>query len=153
MKIVFKTQQLTLINILLLSMVLVPPNITNATQANKNESLVTIATNNNQTFATLIQQAELLASKSIEQKFLETQDVTEVSVTVVGERNGQEVPLLFAKVSRFDWQAEPKIQHWAKYFGGAEVLLGFLEPKPQTRTTPVKKRTVVPKSFRSRIDD
>jgi hypothetical protein len=29
---------------------------------------------------------------------------TEIAVTILGDRQGQQVPLLFSKVSRSDWQ-------------------------------------------------
>lgn len=84
-----------------------------------------LASGNNQTFTNLMQQAETLAINSITQEFAQLSTVTEVAVTIIGERNGQEVPVLFSKVSRLSWQTEPNIQMWTKYFTKAAVLLGF----------------------------
>lgn len=84
-----------------------------------------LASGNNQTFTNLMQQAETLAIDSIRQEFAQQSTVTEVAVTIIGERNGQEVPVLFSKVSRLNWQTEPNIQMWTKYFTKAAVLLGF----------------------------
>jgi hypothetical protein len=92
-------------------------------------------TQGNQNFTTSIQQAELLVSKSIDQEFNRLSTVTEIEITVVGERNGQEVPLLSTKVTRQDWQAQPKIQLWTNYFTKAEILLGFNLPS-KTRFKP-----------------
>lgn len=91
----------------------------------------TLSSNGNQTFITLMQQAESLASNLIEQGFAEKSSVTEVFVTIIGERNGQQVPLLFSKVSRSDWQTEPKVQRWTRYSAKAAALLGFNEMQSQ----------------------
>lgn len=91
-----------------------------------------LASNSNQSFKSLMQQAELLATDSITQEFARQHSVTAVAVTVIGERNGQQVPILIAKVSRLDWQTQPNIQLWTKYFAKAAILLGF-KPLPKTK--------------------
>lgn len=110
---------------------------TNATpvKAETKQSNFTLRADSNQTFETLVQQAESLASKLIKQGFAEKSSVTEVSVTIMGERNGQEVPLLLSRVSRSSWQTEPKIQRWSRYFDTA-MLLGFLQPQNPQNTLP-----------------
>ncbi len=93
---------------------------------------ISLKTAKNQSFANLMQQAELTANTLISQEFAQASPVTEVGVTINGERNGQEVPLLSARVSRTNWQAQPKIQSWTNYFTKAEILLGFNQlPKTQ----------------------
>jgi hypothetical protein len=89
---------------------------------------VNLNTEKNQSFASLMSKAELAANNSITQQFNQS-TVTEVGITVVGERNGQAVPLLFTRVSRADWQAQPKIKSWTKYFTKAAILLGFNLPQ------------------------
>lgn len=110
----------------------------------------TISSNGDQNFQTLVQQAESLASNSIKQGFAENSSITEVSVTVVGENNGQEVPLLFVTASRSNWQAEPKVKRWTRYFSTA-VLLGFLNPQNPQATSRVK-RTIASKSTKSKLE-
>lgn len=105
---------------------------------------LTLSSDVSQTFDSLVQQAESLASQSIKQGFAEQPSIQKVLVTVTGERNGQEVPLLFTKVSRLEWQAEPKIQRWTTYFGRAAVLLGFSKPRLLPATSPLP--PVQPKS-------
>lgn len=90
---------------------------------------VNLNTEKNQSFASLMSQAELAATNSITQQFNRLSTVTEVGITVIGERNGQAVPLLFTRVSRADWQAQPKIKPWTKYFTKAAILLGFNLPQ------------------------
>jgi hypothetical protein len=87
-----------------------------------------------QNFEALMRQAESIALEFIEQSFAESPSVTEVSVMVVGEHNGQEVPLLSSRVSRSSWQAEPRLHAWTQYFGSAEILLGFIKPQQPVAT-------------------
>lgn len=101
-----------------------------------------LASGNNQTFTNLMQQAETLVIDSITQEFAQQSTVTEVAVTIIGERNGQEVPILFSKVSRLDWQTKSNIQMWTKYFTKAAVLLGFNQ-LPKTNTDAIGQLPIV----------
>ncbi|NJR51705.1 MAG: hypothetical protein HC780_21120 [Leptolyngbyaceae cyanobacterium CSU_1_3] len=78
-----------------------PPASAEAIQAN-----LTLEAESSLTFRALIQQAELLAEKSISQAF-EQPNVSEVLIRVAGDRYGQSVPLLTVKVMRSDWQKIP----------------------------------------------
>lgn len=88
----------------------------------------TVRSEPNQSFSTLIQQAESLATSFIEQGFAEDTSVTEISVNILGERNGQQVPLLASRVARSNWQNQPQIRPWTRYFRASAVLLGFRKP-------------------------
>jgi len=88
----------------------------------------TLRSQPNQTFTTLMQEAEALATTLVEQGFTE-ENVTEVSVNILGERHGQQVPLLSSRVSRTDWQKQPGIEQWTRYFRASGVLLGFFKPE------------------------
>ncbi|MBW4663135.1 MAG: hypothetical protein KME01_02880 [Chroococcus sp. CMT-3BRIN-NPC107] len=85
----------------------------------------TLNTQSNGSYRGLVQQAESLAEKLIEEAFARNPRLTEVGVSIIGERNGQEVPLLAAKVSRNNWQETPQMQAWTQYFSDSAVLLGF----------------------------
>ena len=86
-------------------------------------------------FATLLQQAESVVRNSVEKTFGENPNLTDVSITIVGEHNGAVVPLLSTTVSRANWLVKPNIQAWSQYFSTAEVLLGFRKPlTPATST-------------------
>lgn len=98
---------------------------------------ISLNTEENQSFNNLMQQAESTAISLINQEFNRLSKVTEVGIIVSGERNGQEVPLLSSRVSRTDWQAQPRIQSWTKYFTKAEILLGFNLPQ-KTKPNPPK---------------
>ncbi|PPS42709.1 hypothetical protein [Chroococcidiopsis sp. TS-821] len=88
----------------------------------------TLRSQPNQTFTTLMQEAEAMAATLVEQGFAED-NVTEVAVNILGERHGQQVPLLSSKVTRADWQKQPGIQQWTRYFRTSAVLLGFYKPE------------------------
>ena len=83
----------------------------------------------NQKFDTLMQQAESTAINLIDQEFNRVSKITEVGIIVSCDRNGQVVPILSSRVSRTNWQAQPSIESWTKYFTKAEILLGFNLPQ------------------------
>ena len=97
----------------------------------------TLRAESNQTFTALMQQAEVLAKSLIERGFAESPSITELSVNILGERNGQEVPLLFSRVSRFNWQKQPSIRQWTRYLGTSAELLGFKKTQVQQSNSPV----------------
>lgn len=101
-----------------------------------------LSSQGNQNFEALVRQAESVVSNVLGQAFAENPRSTEISVMIVGERNGVIVPLLSANVSRSNWQATPIVQAWTRYFSSAEVLLGFATPRrvsplPATSFDPV----------------
>lgn len=79
-------------------------------------------------FTMLMQQAESQTSQLIQQEFERKSKVTEITVTVVGDRNGQQVPLLHTKVSRVDWRSQPVLSRWTRYLSNSALLLGFSSP-------------------------
>lgn len=83
----------------------------------------------NQKFNALMQQAESIAINLIDQEFNQVSKITEVGIIVSCDRNGQEVPILSSRVTRTNWQAQPSIESWTKYFTKAEILLGFNLPQ------------------------
>ena len=89
-----------------------------------------LSSQSDRSYKALTQQAESLAEKLIEQAFAQKPQLIEVAVSIIGERNGQEVPLLATKVSRANWQANPQIQAWTQYFSASAVLLGFNQVQP-----------------------
>jgi hypothetical protein len=83
-------------------------------------------------FATLMQQANAIANDLINQSFADP-STTQVSLKVLGEREGQIAPLLSVNVSRQDWQTRSSVQQWARYFGGSTTLLGFNRSPDRTQ--------------------
>lgn len=86
---------------------------------------MTLDADGDQTFESLVQQAESLAINFIQQGFAESPSVTEVSVTISGERSGQFAPIVVVNVARADWQRLPVPQEWMRYVEVSASLLGL----------------------------
>lgn len=115
------------------------------------ERSLLLSSNNNQSFKTFLQQAEDLAINSIEQEFTVNHEVTEVSITILGESNGQIAPLLRSNVSRTQWQRDARISRWTKYFTvNSGVLLGFYNSSA-SHSSPSQTPQVVP--VRTRVEN
>lgn len=117
-------------------------NSTRNQTANLKQIDYTLVVQQGQTFAQLIRQAELQATNLVEQEFAADPNIAEISINIVGDRAGQQAPLLQARVSRASWQQQPTIRQWTKYFATSAVLLGFNNPErtpsaaPENPTTP-----------------
>lgn len=103
-------------------------------------------------FARLMQQAESQTSKLIQQEFERKPKVTEITVTVVGDRNGQQVPLLHTQVSRVDWRSQPVLSQWTRYFSNSALLLGF-SSSPNGTATASQRTFAVNTARRLKEDD
>jgi hypothetical protein len=90
----------------------------------KNRQIERLVNAQGNDFATLMRQADTIARDLLNQSFADP-TTTEVSLKVLGEREGQIAPLLSVSVSRQDWQNRSSVQQWARYFGGSTTLLGF----------------------------
>jgi hypothetical protein len=102
-------------------------NFTSSALASTQQLNLSIRSKENQSFQNLMQEAEALATNSIYQIFQSNYNVTNITVNVIGEHYGQQVPLLSVTVSQANWQKDPQIKSWVKYFSGSERLLGFAE--------------------------
>lgn len=112
------------------------PNSQDRQDARTRQINFTLNTQSAQTFADLMQQAELVATNLIQQGFAQSSSVQEMSVSILAERNGQEAPLLMSNVSRPDWQKQPIIPQWTRYFYSSAALLGFLNPSSDPSSSP-----------------
>ncbi|MBD1840772.1 hypothetical protein H6F78_06930 [Coleofasciculus sp. FACHB-64] len=104
--------------------------------------------NTNQSFEDVLEQAESIASNSVEQGFAQNPEVTQIYIRIFGDVKGQVAPLLFSKVYRSDWQTEPKIDRWIRYFDNSGLLLGFYNNSSNSSSPPIP-----PTSTFSREDD
>jgi hypothetical protein len=96
--------------------------------AETKESYLTLNSDDSQSYANLVQQAEELAALSIARQFEENPALTEVTVIVTADRSRQFVPVLRSRVSRSQWQKNSRIEQWTRYFADAKLLLGFIDP-------------------------
>ena len=98
----------------------------------------TLSSQGSGSYEVLVRQAEQTAESLVRQSFIDNPALTEVSVRILGEHNGSEVPVLYVTVARSVWQNNPDIRTQARYFGrSSAVLLGFLQPQAiQTAALP-----------------
>ncbi|TAG92134.1 MAG: hypothetical protein EAZ09_16395 [Oscillatoriales cyanobacterium] len=116
--------------LLLSALILVTINFTSSTSialAETKETYLTVNSDDSQSFASLVQQAEDLAKESIAQEFQNNPGLTEVTVIVTADRSRRMVPVLRSRVSRNQWQKDARIEQWTRYFADAKYLLGFRE--------------------------
>lgn len=116
--------------LLLSALILVTINFTSSTSialAETKESYLTLNSDDSQSFASLVQQAEDLAKESIAQEFQNNPGLTEVTVIITADRSRRMVPVLRSRVSRNQWQKDSRIEQWTRYFADAKYLLGFRE--------------------------
>ncbi len=78
----------------------------------------------NQSFANLLQEAETSVKDTTNQVFRTQTKVTDLSINVLGDKNGELIPLISVTVLRDDWQKGNSILTQAKYFDSAELLTG-----------------------------
>jgi len=71
----------------------------------------------------MVRQAESLMSRTIASEFRNDPALTNIEVVVLGERNGEIVPILAATVSRTQWQEIPQVSAWTEYYGASYALL------------------------------
>ncbi len=90
----------------------------------KNTSLL-IDANDNNSYKNLVEQAEILAQNKINQEFLNNPEITEITITILGERRSQIVPVIRSTVSRAEWQKNANIDDFTRYFADAKLLLKF----------------------------
>ncbi|XZO03820.1 MAG: hypothetical protein ACM65L_08915 [Microcoleus sp.] len=116
--------------LLLSALILVTINFTSSTSialAETKETYLTVNSDDSQSFASLVQQAEDLAKESIAREFQNNPGLTEVTTIVTATRSRRMVPVLRSRVSRNQWQKDSRIEQWTRYFADAKYLLGFRE--------------------------
>lgn len=88
------------------------------------ERVESLDTQPNETYENLMKRAEAMAQAAAQQAFQQP-DVNAVTVTVLGQNQGEIAPILTLAVSRQQWDSEGQTQRWATYFTSARSLLGF----------------------------
>ena len=71
----------------------------------------------------LIDRAESMVSQEIERHFDTDASLAEVKIVVLGNRNGDVIPVLTTTVSRTQWQGNPQVSAWTQYYSSAYALL------------------------------
>ena len=104
-------------------------------QADTKRLDLTIERQPNETYETLLRRAEAAAKAAAQASFDQDDQVTDVSVIMVGQNQGSLAPVLSLEVSR------PNAQSGVKYFTSARALLKF---EDIATTTPDQNRTNSP---------
>lgn len=68
-------------------------------------------------------QAESLAGEAINRHFDQNPDSSTIQVVIMGDRHGEIIPILATTVSRTQWQENPQINAWTKYYSASQALL------------------------------
>ncbi|NJN21975.1 MAG: hypothetical protein HC812_13330 [Leptolyngbya sp. RL_3_1] len=93
------------------------------------------------TQSSLLDQAETLVRQAIATTFGQQSDVNEIEVLVLGDRHGEISPILVTSVSRTQWQADPQVSRWTRYYTeGTHALLqrhSEIEPTAPAATPPL----------------
>lgn len=113
---------------LLLSSLLLLSNGGTPAKAESGYREITILGDRHASFESLVNQAESAAKSTVEQAFSHNPELSELTLTVLGERNGQISVLMTTRISRSDWRQDANIQQWSEYFRSSDVLLGFALP-------------------------
>jgi serine/threonine protein kinase len=92
---------------------------------------VSVSTENVNNFPELMQRSAELATQAISREFELYPQRQELQIAVMGDRNGQEIPLLLAKMTRSQWESNANIGRFANYIIKSESLLASL---PSART-------------------
>lgn len=79
------------------------------------------------THGDLVSQAESLAEAAINRQFGQNSELLKVEVFVLGDRNGETVPILTVTVSRTQWQENPQVDAWTEYYSNSYALLRLHE--------------------------
>lgn len=101
----------------------------------------------------LISQAESMVSREINHYFDANPGLTEVEVVVLGNSNGNVIPILATSVSRTQWQVNPLVSAWTKYYEAHALLQQHGRQPAQITATPSRRSTsVVSQSTSAQFD-
>ncbi|NJO72329.1 MAG: hypothetical protein HC833_00240 [Leptolyngbyaceae cyanobacterium RM1_406_9] len=85
----------------------------------------------------LIAQAESLLGEAIDRQFSQNANLSTLQVDVVGDRHGEMIPVLTVTVSRTQWQANPQVSAWSRYYNASYALLQRHESEETVAIAPV----------------
>lgn len=74
-------------------------------------------------YGDFFRRAEAMAGDEISRQFSQNPNLSEVQVVVVGDRDGEIVPILTTTVSRAQWQETPRVSAWTEYYNASHALL------------------------------
>jgi hypothetical protein len=127
--------------VLAVTLTLIPFRNGQASESVINRQTIEISIDHAVTQSSLLDQAEALVRQTIVATFGQQSDVNEIEVLVLGDRHGEVSPILVTSVSRTQWQADPQVSRWTRYYTeGTHALLqrhGEIEPTAPTAPPPL----------------
>lgn len=73
-------------------------------------------------YSDLVVEAEALANDAVSRQFSQNPGLSTVRVVVLGNRNGEMIPVLETAVSREQWQTNPQVGAWARYYASYGLI-------------------------------
>lgn len=117
------SRSLALATLVGLGLAVVPPLVVPpAAEAYTSRLSLFLVRQSGENFATLVQRSEIVARAAIQRSFDADVLMTDVVITVVGDNQGISVPILMVPVSRSEWQSNPDVRAWARYFEASRNL-------------------------------
>ena len=77
-----------------------------------------------------------MVSQEINRHFDTNPSLAEIEIVVLGNRNGDIIPVLVTTVSRSQWQDNPQVDAWSKYYQ-AYALIQRHDGQPPTQVASV----------------
>jgi hypothetical protein len=71
----------------------------------------------------LMTQAEGKVKDTIRHQFNQNPHLSRLQVVVTGDRQGEILPILTTTVSRAQWQTNPQVQTWTRYYNASYALI------------------------------
>ena len=103
--------------------VLAPVLVPSLAQAYTARVNVAIDRQNDESYEALVQRAELVARAAAQRSFDRDILINDVSIMIIAQSQGVEVPILTVDVSRQQWRSRPDPRRWATYYKTAKTLL------------------------------
>lgn len=92
----------------------------------------------------LIRGAESMVSQTINRHFDANPGLAEIEVVVLGNRNGDVIPVLTTAVSRTQWQENPQVSAWTKYYSAYALIRRHDRQPAQVATVASRRSTYAP---------
>ena len=102
----------------------------------------------------LLSRAESMVSQEINRYFESDPGLAEIEIVVLGSRNGDVIPILATTVSRAQWQDNPQVSAWTKYYSAYALIRRHdRQPTQQVAAAPSRRsRSVASGSFAAQFD-
>lgn len=89
-------------------------------------------------YSDLTAQAESLVSNAINDQFGQNPGLSAIQVVVTSDRHGEIIPILTTTVSRAQWQENPQVNAWTRYYSASHALLQRHERVETIAMAPVR---------------